>query len=135
MKEEYSKEDIVEHRMNKARESLIEAKGVAKIGFINSSVNRLYYSCFYAVSALLLQENISAKTHAGVRQMLGLYFIETDKISKKLGKLYSDLFENRQDSDYEDFFMVEQELLEDLTKGADHFIAAIEQLINTNLAK
>jgi uncharacterized protein (UPF0332 family) len=135
MKEEYSKGDIIEHRMNKARESLIEAKAVAKIGFINSSVNRLYYSCFYAVSALLLQENIPAKTHAGVRQMLGLHFVEPEKVSKRLGKLYSDLFESRQDSDYEDFFTVEIELLADLTKGADDFIAAIEKLININLAK
>ncbi len=135
MKEEYSKEDIVEHRMNKARESLLEARGVAAIGFINSSVNRLYYSCFYAVSALLLQENIPAKTHAGVRQMLGLHFVETEKISKKLGKLYSDLFESRQDSDYEDFFMIEIELLADLTEGANDFIISIEKLININPAK
>lgn len=135
MKEEYSKEDIVEHRMNKAREALFEAKAVAEIGFINSSVNRLYYSCFYAVTALLLQENISARTHAGVRQMLGLHFVETEKISKKLAKLYSDLFESRQDSDYEDFFIIEKELLADFTKGVDDFIAAIKKLIHTNPAK
>lgn len=135
MKEEYSKEDIVEHRMNKARESLIEAKAVAEIGFISSSVNRLYYSCFYAVTALLLKENITAKTHAGVRQMLALHFVETEKVSKKLGKFYSDLFENRQDSDYEDFFIIEKELLADLIIGAGDFIAAIEYLVNTTQPK
>lgn len=135
MKEEYSREDITEHRLNKARESLNEAKGVAKIGFINSSVNRLYYSCFYAVTALLLKENINAKTHSGVRQMLALHFVETEKLSKLLGKLYSDLFESRQDSDYEDFFVVEKELLADLIKGDTEFIDAIEKLINTNPVK
>lgn len=32
----------------------------------NSAVNRLYYAVYYAVSALLVKNEIEAKTHAGV---------------------------------------------------------------------
>lgn len=126
MNEEFSEEDLINHRLNKARVNFAEAKGAAKAGFLNSSINRLYYSCFYALTALLFKENINAKTHSGVRHMLGLHFIETGKISRELGKFYSTLFESRQQNDYEDFFVIEDEFLIKLISETEEFIATIE---------
>lgn len=31
----------------------------------------MYYACFYAATALLIAHQIEAKSHIGVRQMLG----------------------------------------------------------------
>ncbi len=95
MSVEYSKEDIVQHRIQKAKDNFIEAKWASEEGFWNTSLNRLYYSSFYAVTALLLRENIVAKSHSGVRHQFGLHFIETGKLHRDFGKFFSDLFESR----------------------------------------
>lgn len=129
MSEEYSKEDIVQHRIQKAKDNFIEAKWAAKEGFSNTSVNRLYYACFYAVIALLLRENIAAKTHSGVRHQFGLHFIETGKFDKDFGKFFSDLFESRQESDYEDFFIIEPDAVKNLVTGTEEFINKIESYL------
>ncbi|MBK8831512.1 MAG: HEPN domain-containing protein [Saprospiraceae bacterium] len=70
---------------------------------MNASVNRLYYSSFYLVSALLFQNKLNAQTHNGVKTNFFLHFVKTDKVSKDLGKLYSSLFDWRQESDSADF--------------------------------
>jgi uncharacterized protein (UPF0332 family) len=43
---------LIEYRMERARETLGEAKMMFDAGRTNAYVNRLYYACFYAVSAL-----------------------------------------------------------------------------------
>lgn len=46
-------------------------------------MNRLYYACYYAVTALLISNGLNATTHAGVRTMLGLKFIKTGLVDDK----------------------------------------------------
>ena len=53
--------DLVAYRMERAHEAIDEAKMLFEAGHINSYVNRLYYACFYAVSALLLTKDISTR--------------------------------------------------------------------------
>lgn len=95
----------------------------------NTAVNRLYYACYYAVSALLISYNIEARTHSGVRSMLALHFTKTEKLSVKMNKFYADLFENRQASDYADFVYFDREIVEELYQQAGIFIETIEKLV------
>jgi hypothetical protein len=46
-------ERLVRYRMRRANEAIAEAELLAGSGHWNTSVNRLYYACFYAASALL----------------------------------------------------------------------------------
>lgn len=50
--------------------------------------------------------------------MLGLHFIETKKISIRLGKFYSRLFEARHTGAYDDFVILEKEFVEELHTSA-----------------
>ena len=67
---------------------------------MDSCINRLYYSSFYLVSALLFQRGIKAETHSGVKSQFFLHFVKNGRISKQHGKLYSHLFDWRQATDY-----------------------------------
>lgn len=82
-----------------------------------------------AVSALLVNEEIEAKTHAGVRQMLGMHLVRTGKFPIPLSKFYTDLFDNRQIGDYEDFIYFDEETTSELYPQAVAFIEAIEKLL------
>ena len=50
--------DLVLHRMTRANGTLEDARILAKAGRWNACVNRLYYACFYAVSALLVRDGL-----------------------------------------------------------------------------
>jgi uncharacterized protein (UPF0332 family) len=89
----------------------------------------LYYACYYIVIALLIKNGISAQTHAGTKQMLGLHFVVNGKLSPKISAIYATLFEKRHSSDYDDFAFYDNELLESLYLQAIEFIETVEILI------
>ena len=128
MKPKYSKDDLVAFRLKKASDTLHEAKLIASQNMLPAAINRIYYSCFYAASALLLLHDITPKSHKGVRAMLGLHFIETGILSKDNGRFYNDTFEYRQNSDYEDFFIIPEDIIIEFIQKAEIFIQEINTL-------
>lgn len=95
MKDE-DRQEIVFLRMGNAHRTLKEARLLLDNEYWNAAINRMYYACYYAVSALLIKNGIEAQTHAGVRQMLGLHFVKTGKLSVQMANVYSELFSKRQ---------------------------------------
>lgn len=96
--------DVISYRIDSAKNLLQEIDSHIERGFYNTAMNRMYYACFYVVSALLLSENIDGvKTHEGVRQMFGKYFVVTGKFPKEWGRFYTIVYNNRSEADYEDF--------------------------------
>lgn len=87
--------ELVQLRKENAQRTLCEAKLMLDNSYWNGAVNRMYYACFYAVTALLIQHGIKAQTHSGVRQMLSLHFVKTGKLSPLNMRFYSDLFAAR----------------------------------------
>lgn len=124
-------EALTQYRIQRAKETLLEAETLISNGFFNAAVNRLYYACYYAVNALLVMHLITAQTHAGVKQMFGLHFIVTNKLSPKLGRFYNQLFNDRISGDYDDFIVYDKALIDELFPQAEDFISQISQLINT----
>lgn len=124
------KADLIEYRLDRATETLQEIEIHLENGLFNTAINRLYYASYYAATALLLYNDIKASTHSGVRQMLGLHFVKTGKISSDLGKVFTDLFDKRHASDYDDFISVSREDVEDLLPSAKEFIEKIKDLIS-----
>ncbi|MFO7844259.1 MAG: HEPN domain-containing protein, partial [Bacteroidales bacterium] len=95
----------------------------------NSSVNRLYYACFYAVLALFAKFNINSQTHSGVKSQFSLHFIKSGKLDKSLGLLYNDLFDFQQKGDYGDFFEFEEKNVLKLIPLVETFLEKIENLL------
>ena len=95
--------DLVLYRMTRAHETLEDARILAREGRWNACVNRLYYACFYAVSALLACDGLSSSKHTGVRSLFNSQYVKPGKIPKELARIYNDLFERRQEGDYIDF--------------------------------
>ncbi len=56
---------LIRYRMERAGETLEEAAVMLEKGHVNTAVNRLYYACFYAVSALLLTRELASAKHSG----------------------------------------------------------------------
>ena len=79
--------------------------------------------------ALLIDREIQAHTHSGVRQMFGLHFIKTGIIENELGKFYTDIFDMRQTGDYDDYIDFKKTDVLDLIKPANRLISKIEEIL------
>jgi len=62
-------QELITYRCLRSEETLNEAKLLFDAGYYNAAVNRLYYACFYIVSALLLTEGMSSAKHSGVKAL------------------------------------------------------------------
>ena len=93
----------VRYRTALARENLDVAKLALTGGHLRSAVNRLYYACFYMVSALLFAEGHASSKHSGIRSLFNRHWIKTGRLPVEMSSFYRDLFNHRQQGDYDDF--------------------------------
>ena len=124
-----SKAETIGFRLKKSDEVMLEAKALLAIESWAGAVNRLYYSAFHAVSALMLQRDIRIKAHAGAKAMFELHIVKTGEVDAKWSKFYTRLFENRNDSDYEDFAIFTGDDVLPLVPQTEEFIDVIKRLI------
>ncbi|MEI8203952.1 MAG: HEPN domain-containing protein [Bacteroidota bacterium] len=124
-----TKKDLIKYRIERAKDTFDDALILAEKAKWNSVINRLYYSAYYAVMALLLNNDIKPTTHNGAKSNFSQHFIKTSIISKELGKMYSQLFTWRQKGDYDDLFDFEKEKVEPYFEPVKQLIATIENLI------
>lgn len=117
--------DLTKYRKEKAYKSLKEAEILYKSGYYTTSVNRLYYSCFYIISALLLGKKLSSSKHTGIRSLFNIHFVKTGIVDKKLAQIYNDLFERRQEGDYQDFIEFEKEDVSEWIQETSFFLNKI----------
>jgi len=129
---ETDREAVVKFRIEKAKNTFAEVPVLIEKKFYRTAANRLYYACFYAATALLINDAYETHTHSGVKTLLGLHYIKENIIEKSFGKMYQQLFNLRQDSDYEDWFEVDEEDINSHLEPAEKFIETIEKLIDSN---
>ncbi|MDE6006607.1 MAG: HEPN domain-containing protein [Muribaculaceae bacterium] len=126
--------ELVRYRLDRSRLSFEEAEFLASGRFYNSAINRLYYSCFYAVNALLIKNGIEVGTHAGAKTMLNLHFVMNGPIPKSQAKIYSLLFDSRQSGDYADFVYYDKEEYDNYLPKVKELLATIRGLIEQSPA-
>ena len=122
--------ELIKYRHQRALETYEEAEILAKENHWNAAANRLYYSCFYAVSALLLKSGLSISTHNGVKTEFHKSFVKTGIISKQSGRTYSRLFNLRLEGDYLDFKHLEKADVDSFFSETNEFIAEISSHLN-----
>lgn len=124
---------VVEYRIKKAWETLRETKGNFEFGFWNTTANRMYYACYYMVSALLIKYGLNTQTHSGVIRLLGLHFVSTGILTKQEGRIYSQIYELRQSGDYDDWREVAEEDVDSLILPAEQLMIKVENLIRSKV--
>ena len=125
---------LIRYRMDRSKEALSAAKLMYEKSHYNDAVNRLYYSCFYAVIALLATEGIHPSKHTAVRAFLNKNWIKTEKISKETGWLYNTLFDRREKGDYGDYFRFSENDVKDWLERVEKAIEEIFQVIERHLS-
>ena len=124
------RDTVVNLEIAKAFTTQEEVDLLVEKGYWNAAANRLYYSVFHAVSALLIHDGIRIKSHKGAGVMLNQHYIQTNKISPELGKLYRRLELMREESDYNCFYNTSPEELKKELEPARELIETIAKMVS-----
>jgi uncharacterized protein (UPF0332 family) len=92
--------EYLQYRKDRSDEVFRDAILLAENGSWRSCINRLYYSLFHLVTGLLSLDGITTKTHEGLKTKFLQLYVKTNIIDVAHGKLFSQLMDWRQESDY-----------------------------------
>lgn len=105
---------LVKHRLNRAMETRSESMLLFDNLMLSAAVNRVYYSMFYALSALAISDGFQTGKHAQLIGWFNREYIKTGKIESRYSKIISQAFDKRMLGDYADlpeFSLAEVEAL------------------------
>jgi uncharacterized protein (UPF0332 family) len=121
----------IKYRLDRANETLVEARTLYDANLLSGTINRIYYAMFYAVSALALSHGFSTSSHAQLRGYFNREFVKTGIVSVDLGKLYGDAFKYRTKDDYQDLTTFEQEKVFKMLENASKFVETISKIVRS----
>ena len=116
-------------RLDKAQECLNDAVKNIEINAYATAVNRSYYCIFHAMRAVLVTVGFTSKTHSGNIAEFRRSFIKTGVFPIHFSDIIGDAFDIRNDSDYEDFYLVDKAEVVRQTENAKIFLEAVEVYI------
>ena len=126
-------EELIRYRREKSKETLEDAHILFRAGRLFSALNRIYYSLFYEVMALLLTKDLSSARHTGIRALFNEHFVRTGKVNVELGRFFSRIYDFRQKGDYADFVQFEEAKIKEWLVLAEGFINELDQVIEKEL--
>ncbi len=122
--------DLSKHRLEQAKEDLKAAKLLYDSLLYKSANNRAYYSIFHSIKAVLALEPIDFKRHKDVQAYFNKNYVSTEIFPRYMGRKIAQASTIREDSDYDDEFVVNAEKTLEQIKTAGQLIELVEKYIN-----
>ncbi len=118
-------------RLEIAKERIAFAQQIMDLGDYKTVANRSYYAVFAAMRAVLALDGFDSKKHSGIIAEFRKCYIKTDILPKALSYIIESLVEVRQGSDYDDFYLISKEEVEEQYKNAVRFVNEVEKYLIT----
>ena len=99
---------IVQMEMEKAEKTFSQSDILKQAQLWDTLANRLYYSLFHAVSAILVKDHHEVGTHRGAVNRFHQYYVKPGLFSKEEGSFYSQMQSMREAGDYNCSFNVSE---------------------------
>lgn len=131
MNNKVSKE-LSKHRLQQAKDDLRASEILYKENLYKSANNRAYYSIFHSIKAVLALEPIDFKRHKDVIAYFNKNYVSNEIFPKKMGRKISIASRMREDSDYEDEFVVEADDTKEQIGTARELLVLVETYIEGN---
>ena len=128
MNNKISKE-LSKHRLQQAKDDLRASEILYKENLYTSANNRAYYSIFHSIKAVLALEPIDFKRHKDVIAYFNKNYVSNETFPKKMGRKISIASRMREDSDYEDEFVVEPDDTKAQIETAKELLDLVENYI------
>ena len=129
MVQKISKE-LAKHRLEQAKEDLEAGKLLYDKNFYKSANNRAYYSIFHSIKAVLALEPIDFKRHKDVVGYFNKNYVYPEIFPRKMGSKIADASSVREDSDYDDEYIVKPEDTLKQIETAKELLKLVEEYID-----
>lgn len=129
MNNKVSKE-LANHRLEQAQEDLAAGELLYKQNFYKSANNRAYYSIFHSIKAVLALEPVDFKRHKDVLAYFNKNYINHEIFPKNMGRKIVNASIIREDSDYDDEFIVDANKTKEQLDVARELIQLVQEYIN-----
>lgn len=120
------------YRLQEAETSLTVAQNCLRDGYYKDSINRSYYSAFYAIKAVLALGTIDFKRHKDVVAYFNKEYVANELFSRDLGKRLGRIKQIREKSDYDDFYMASKEEAQEQLETAELVLRSIKEYLDAN---
>ena len=121
--------ELSKRRLEIAHERLTTAKAMLELGDYKASANRLYYAIFSAMRAVLALDGFDSKKLSGIIARFRQSYIKTGILDTEMSKIIDDLEVIREDSDYDDFYIILKEDVEIQAKRVEYFVSEVESYL------
>ncbi len=119
---------IVTYRLEKSAKTMEQAENNIPMKYWELVANRIYYATYYAISALLIANGHTAKTHESIIRIFGLHFVKTGLFTSEQGKLYNKLYTLRLTGDYNDHYDLDEQDVLPLIEPTKELINQVSKL-------
>lgn len=123
--------DLSVIRLRKAYECLASARLLVSAHDFKGATNRAYYAVFHAMRSVLALQGKDFAKHAGVISYFRKNYIKTGIFPIEMSKMIDYAFTARSDSDYDDYFNIEQEDIEQQIADAEIFLANVKKYVES----
>lgn len=127
--DEQSRNTLVALYWNKSVNTLDELDNAILNEKWNMAANRMYYSLFHAVTALLVKDGHKVSSHRGIKGSLGLHYVTTGLIDVEEARIFAQLATLREKADYDVIFTASQDEVLKLLPHAKHLLEKIKSLL------
>jgi len=131
MTQEEARQAAIRDLMKKADAALAAAFREHAAGDLNLAMNRVYYACFYAASAVLLKERLEFARHAGVRAAIHRHLVRPGRVSPEMGTFYDQAFRDRQEADYGSAVQFDPTPVLSCIEEAKQFVSEMRRLLGS----
>lgn len=123
------KKDLCDYRLEKAKKCLLSAKALVQLEDFCGAANRSYYSIFHSIRGLLALEGVDFSKHAGVIAYFQKNYVKSGIFEKEYSKILAEAFEIRSESDYDDYYVISKEEVEEQIQNAQFFFDGIMKYV------
>ncbi len=122
--------ELARHRLEQAKENIEEAEILYDVKKFKGANNRAYYSIFHSIKAVLALEPIDFKRHKDVIAYFNKNYVHTEIFPKRIGHMIAEANAIREDSDYDDEFIVKPEETKIQIETAKELLKLVEEYVN-----
>ena len=125
--------ELSKHRLEQAKEDFYDAELLFNAQRYKSANNRAYYSIFHAIKAILALEPIDFKKHKDIQAYFNKNYVKSEIFPKDIGKKIAKASKIREDSDYDDEFIADEERTKQQLQTAEEMIELVEKYIESKV--
>lgn len=124
-----SRRDLAVYRLETAHQALQSAKVLLQCNDYKGAANRSYYSVFHAMRSILAPDGVDFSKHAGVIAYFRKTYIKTGIFDVILSDIVGEAFDVCSDSDYDDYYVISKEEVEQQIQNASFFLETIQAYV------